>query len=158
MIVICHRNLPAIKTEPLEDGKLYMSSNIFGIKGGDELAPIQESSPKSEKFNVFTLPSISAQLGNLMQLPDVGDKDTNSAYRPSISQCPPIPTMFQTGSASHPGIQTSSSILPNDNFRRKLPSPRPSTVTTPSPDYSYNKPSKAFSSIRRTTLPCKYTL
>ena len=136
--------LPAMKTEPPEDRKCHISPNIFGTQGGDELAPIQEPSPKSEKVNGFTLPSISAQLGHLTQLADaatatVSDKDPNSTHRPSISQSPPIPSMFQIGSASHPGAQTSPPISPNDNFRRELPSPGRGPVTAPSP-YYYNNP------------------
>jgi hypothetical protein len=136
--------LPAMKTEPPEDGKRHISPNLFGPQGGDELAPIQEPSPKSEKINGFTLPSISSQLGHLTQLADAAtatgsDKDPNSTHRPSISQSPPIPSIFQIGAAPHPGTQTSPPISPNDNFRRELPSPGRGPATAPSP-YYYNNP------------------
>jgi hypothetical protein len=135
--------LPAMKTEPPEDGKRHMSPNVFNSQSGDELAPIQQPSPKSEKTNGFTLPSITAQLGHLTQLADAAtataDKDPNSVHRPSISQSPPGPPLFPLGSAVHPGAQTSPPISPNDNFRRELPSPGRATVTASSP-YYYNNP------------------
>jgi hypothetical protein len=135
--------LPAMKTEPPEDGKRHMSPNLFNPQSGDELAPIQQPSPKCEKTNGFTLPSITAQLGHLTQLADAAtataDKDPNSVHRPSISQSPPGPPLFQVGSAAHPGTQTSPPISPNDNFRRELPSPGRATVPAASP-YYYSNP------------------
>jgi hypothetical protein len=136
--------LPAMKTEPPEDGKRLMSPNVFNPQSSDELAPIQQPSPKSEKTNGFTLPSISAQLGNLTQLADVAtataDKDPNSVHRPSISQSPPGPPLFQVGSTVHPGAQTSPPISPNDNFRRELPSPGRASVNAASPYYYNSNP------------------
>jgi hypothetical protein len=135
--------LPAMKTEPPEDGKRHMSPNVFNPQSSDELAPIQQPSPKSEKTNGVTLPSITAQLGHLTQLADAAtataDKDPNSVHRQSISQSPPRPPLFQVGSAVHPGAQTSPPISPNDNFRRELPSPGRATVAAASP-YYYNNP------------------
>lgn len=133
--------LPAMKTESQDECKRKMSPNLFSTQLGDELAPIQEQSPKSDKANGFTLPSITAQLGGqLKQLAEAAtataDKDPNSVHRPSISQSPPGPPLFQMAH-SHQGAQTSPPISPNDNFRRELPSSGRGSATATSP-YYYN--------------------
>jgi hypothetical protein len=108
----------------------------------DELAPLKENSPKSKKS--YSLSSIAAQLGKLTQLADavtanVTAKYINSKHRPSISDSPSGPPLFQVTQATQPGSHTSPPISPIENSRRELPSPRSGYVTAASP-YYYNNP------------------
>ncbi|KFZ15312.1 hypothetical protein V502_05681 [Pseudogymnoascus sp. VKM F-4520 (FW-2644)] len=116
------------------DDQRHMSSpNISTINGNHELAPIQEASPKAEKLTNVTLPSISAQLGNLNHLADVvvGAVDTvpTNGHRQSISsQSPPQPPRFRVGDPvhHHPTGQAHTSptpISPRESFRNSIPSP-----------------------------------
>jgi hypothetical protein len=135
--------LPAIKSEPSDNGGRHLSPTLFNAHGGEELAPIQEASPKSEKANEVTLPSI-AQLTHLKQLADVatatsGEKDLAAAHHSSIPQSPHVPSLFPLGSAAHPGPHTSPPISPNDNFRRELPSPGRAPLPA-APQYHYSNP------------------
>jgi hypothetical protein len=98
--------LPDLKKEPPEDGKRYISPKLFNTQGGDELAPIQESSPKSEKVSGFNLRSISAHLGDLTKLADaatamVGTKQPNSTHLLWISEFPLIPSMLSPAATPH---------------------------------------------------------
>jgi hypothetical protein len=133
--------LPAMKVEPSDEPITHHSPNLSTTKGGDELAPIQDQSPKSEKINGFTLPSITAQLGDLKQLTEAAtatvDKDANGTHRPSFSQSPPGPPLFQVTPAAHQGGQNSPPISPNDSFRRELPSPGQGPMSVANP-YFYN--------------------
>jgi hypothetical protein len=142
--------LPAMKAEPSDETILHLSPNLSTTKGGDELAPIQEQSPKSEKINGFTLPSITAQLGDLKQLAEAAtatvDKDANGAHRPSFSQSPPGPPLFQVSPAIHQGGQNSPPISPNDAFHRELPSPGRGPMSAASPYFYNNNP-------RRPSIP-----
>lgn len=52
-----------------------------------------------------------------------------------------MPSLFQTGPASHLGAQASSPILLDDNFHREIPSSRQGHVTAPS-RYYYNNPQR----------------
>lgn len=110
----------------------------------NELAPIQELSPKSDgRQNGMTLPSISDHLGGLanMDLKHLAeaatvatDQNMNGVHRPSFSQSPPRPPLFQVpqpGTGGH----VSPPISPNDSFHRELPSP--GRVVGPASSYYY---------------------
>jgi hypothetical protein len=141
--------LSAMKVEPSDEAISHLAPSLSTAKSRDELAPIQEKSPKSEKSNGFTLPSITAQLGDLKQLTEAVtatvDKDANGAHRPSFSQSPLGPPLFQVTPA-HQGGQNSPPISPNDGFRRELPSPGRGPISAVGP-YFYN------SNPRRPSIP-----
>lgn len=133
-------DIAPIKPEPVAevvestvDGPRHLSPQRPNINGNHELAPIQVSSPKAEKANGLTLPSITDQLGDLKHLADAAtatvDKGTaNGVHRPSFSsQSPPQPPLFQgRDSVHHQPLghgHASPPISPHENFSRELPSP-----------------------------------
>jgi hypothetical protein len=139
-----------MKTEPKDDLTPHLAPHMTDVNGGTELAPMQESSPKSENPNGMTLPSISASLGmsnmniDLKHLAEAAisttEKDLNGVHRPSFSQSPPRPPLFQVPQAISTGGHGSPPISPNEAFHRELPSPGRSSVAAPSPYYYGSNP------------------
>lgn len=124
---------PVVKSDSTVEGDLTKvspdecSPQRQTTDGNHELAPIQVSSPKVEKGNNFTLPSISSQLGHLTHLAEAAtanvEKAVNGAHTPSFSQSPPRPPLFPVHQQSSGHGHTSPPISPQDSFRREQPSP-----------------------------------
>lgn len=148
--------IPSMKTEPMEDVTPHHATHMADVKGGTELAPIQEHSPKSDKPNGMTLPSISsissisASLGGISSMDlkhraeaaaaGAADKDMNGVHRPSFSQSPPRPPIFQVPQSIPQGGHGSPPISPNEAFHRELPSPGRGSAAAPSPYYYPSNP------------------
>lgn len=149
-------------------------SPLPAIKTNDELAPIQQPSPKSDKMNGnVTLPSISSTLGalgglDLKQLAEAAtnittsktsDNELRMEHRHSFSQSPPgPPPLFSTLHHSSVSGNVSPPMSPNESFRRELPSPsRRSISTTASPQYTFGHQFRRPSTQADTTSPYSST-
>lgn len=119
---------PVPDVESTNDSLRHISPKRQSINGNHELAPIQALSPKAEKGNGLTLPSISSQLGDLGDLKHLAEAATatvdnvaNGVHRPSFSsQSPPQPHLFQVRDSVHQPVAHGHA---SPSIRREIPSP-----------------------------------
>ena len=136
--------IPAITSASMSESRPQSSPETIitsKVKSEGELPPIQQDSPKSGLSNgdgngSITLPSISAQLGDINHL---GPGPAHPADSPFTQSPPnPLPRFPVIGQGSPPKS-------PNDVFRRELPSPggRGPTHFYPAYASSHRRPSQA---------------
>lgn len=121
---------PKAEVEQKRESVRHLSPKVTSMTETHELAPIQTASPKAEKDNRLTLPSMS----------DIGLKGAGSVenggggHRASFSShSPPQPPLCPPRDLAHSISKSHGSppISPPETFRRPLPSPG-------RPDHYYN--------------------
>jgi hypothetical protein len=156
----------AKKSDLSDDPSRHISTKTSSTNGNHdhELAPIQVSSPQAEKVNSLTLPSISAQLGDLGDLKHLADattsnvdKGANSVHRPSFSQSPPQPPLFQMRDSNLGSSHTSPPISPNKSFSRELPSPGRGGPSGNAYYYNPRRPSQVAEGPPYSSTPVDYS-